>query len=209
MSNEMNLPIIVEGVETKEQAEFLTKMRVRYAQGYLFYKPMHVDDFEELLKDEEKVDYRGIYSKQQDLVSLETILDDLYEQNLADDSDKQVDLSKAPGGFFTYKADVSEELISVDKSVVNMFGCETEAEFREYVGNKFSEMVHPDDRERIEKEIWSQVESNEWKLDYIKYRIIRKDGTIGYISDFGHLVENERGGEPYFQVFLLDVTGES
>lgn len=209
MSNEMNLPIIVEGVETKEQAEFLTKMKVRYAQGYLFYKPMHVDDFEELLKDEDKMDYRGIYNKQQDVVSLETILDDLYEQNLADDSDKQVDLSKAPGGFFTYKADASEELLSIDKSVINMFGCETEAEFREYVGNRFSQMVHPEDRERIEKEIWSQVEGNEWKLDYIKYRIVRKDGSIGFISDFGHLVENESGKEPYFQVFLLDVTGES
>ena len=38
MSNEMNLPIIVEGVETKEQADFLNKMKVRYAQGYLFYR---------------------------------------------------------------------------------------------------------------------------------------------------------------------------
>ena len=209
MSHEMNLPIIVEGVETKEQAEFLTKMKVRYAQGYLFYKPMHVDDFEELLKDEENMDYRGIYNKQQDLVSLETILDDLYEQNKAEDSNKQVDLSKALGGFFTYKADASEELLSIDKSIVNMFGCETEEEFREYVGNRFSQMVHPEDRERIEKEIWSQVEGNEWKLDYIKYRIVRKDGSIGFISDFGHLVETESGKEPYFQVFLLDVTSES
>ena len=60
MSNEMNLPIIVEGVDTKEQAEFLNKMRVRYAQGYLFYRPMHIDDFEALILDVEKVDYRGI-----------------------------------------------------------------------------------------------------------------------------------------------------
>ena len=209
MSNEMNLPIIVEGVETKEQAEFLDKMKVRYAQGYLFYKPMHVDDFEELLKNEDNVDYRGIYTKQQDAVSLDTIMDDLFEQNRVDDSDKQVDLSKVPGGFFTYKADESEELLSVDQSVVNMFGCKTEEEFRAYVGNTFIGMVHPDDRERIEREIWSQIEGNEWKLDYIKYRIVRKDGIVRFMSDFGHLVENADDGESYFQVFLLDVTGES
>ena len=43
-------------------------------------------------------------------------------------------------------------------------------------------------------------------MDYIKYRIFRKDGTVGYINDFGHL--NDGGGEsnPYFQVFLLDVS---
>ena len=184
-------------------------MKVRYAQGYLFYKPMHVDDFEELIKNEDNVDYRGIYIKQQDTVSLDSIMDDLLEQNRGADLDKQVDLSKAPGGFFTYRADESEELISVDQSIVNMFGCKTEEEFREYVGNKFIGMVHPDDRERIEREIWSQVEGNEWHLDYIKYRIVRKDGTVGFISDFGHLVEDAESGESYFQVFLLDVSGES
>jgi len=140
---------------------------------------------------------------------LDTMMDDLFEQNRVEDSEKQVDLSKALGGFFTYKADESEELLSIDQSIVNMFGCKTEEEFREYVGNKFIGMVHPDDRDRIEREIWSQVEGSEWNLDYIKYRIIRKDGTIGFISDFGHLVENVEGGESYFQVFLLDVTNES
>ena len=70
-------------------------------------------------------------------------------------------------------------------------------------------MVHPEDREQVEKEIWSQVEGNQWNLDYIKYRYIRKDGTVGYVSDFGHLVEDTEGGTPYFQVFLLDVTSEN
>ena len=205
MSNEMNLPIIVEGVETKEQAEFLDKMKVRYAQGYLFYKPMHVDDFEELLKNEDNVDYRGIYNKQQDTVSLDVILDDLFEQNQVEDFNKQGDLLKAPGGFFTYKADSSQELLTVDMAIANMYGCDTVDEFRKYVGNTFMGMVHPEDRESIEKEIWSQVEGNKWKLDYIHYRIIRKDGTVRFISDFGQLVENVDGAS-YFQVFLLDVT---
>lgn len=206
MSNEMNLPIIVEGVETKEQAEFLTKMRVRYAQGYLFYKPMHVDDFEELLKDENKVDYRGIYNREKDEVSLDFLVEDMTEPNRTEDSGKKVDLSKAPGGFITYKADGSQELIAVDKSVASIYRCDSIEEFRDYVGNSFMGMVHPDDQERIEKEIWNQVGSTEWKMDYIKYRFIRKDGSIGYISDFGHLEDGGENGEQYFQVFLLDVT---
>ena len=209
MSNEMNLPIIVEGVETKEQAEILTKMKVRYAQGYLFYKPMHVDDFEELLKDENNIDYRGIYNKQLAAVSLDKIMDDLFEQSTPDDFEKKMSLAKAPGGFFTYKADDSRVLLDIDKSVVNLFGCKTEEEFREYVGNNFMGMIHPEDRDRVEREIWSQVEGNEWQLDYIKYRIVRKDGTICQISDFGHLVENINSEDAYFQVFLLDVTGDS
>ena len=209
MSNEMNLPIIVEGVETKEQAEFLAKMKVRYAQGYLFYKPMHIDDFEALIKDEEKVDYRGIYNKKQDSDSMEQFLDSVIAQNKMNNSSKQVDLSKAPGGFITYKADGSQELIAVDKSVASIYGFDSVDEFRDYVGNSFMGMVHPEDRERIEREIWKQINSTEWKMDYIKYRIIRKDGSIGYISDFGHLEDGNGNGEQYFQVFLLDVTGQA
>ena len=117
-------------------------MKVRYAQGYLFYKPMHVDDFEVLLKDENNMDYRGIYNKQLDAVSLETIMEDLPEQSKNEEFAMQMESAKAPGGFFTYKADSSQELLDIDKSIVNLFGCETEEEFREYVGNTFDEYIY-------------------------------------------------------------------
>ena len=206
MTNEMNLPIIVEGVETKEQAEFLDKMKVRFAQGYLFYRPMHIDDFEALIMDSENVDYRGIYSRKTDAFLLNQVVEDMLEQSKMDSYSKSVDLSKTPGGFITYKADESQELMEVDKSIASIYGCESVEEFREYVGNSFVGMVHPDDRERINKEIKEQVTSTEWKMDYIKYRILRKDGTVGYINDFGHLNDAGGEGDQYFQVFLLDVT---
>ena len=208
MTNEMNLPIIVEGVETKEQADFLTKMKVRYAQGYLFYRPMHIEDFEALIKDENNVDYRGIYNRKHDNFQFNLIVEDMMTQNKVDNFNKKIDFSKTPGGFITYKADETQELIAVDKSVARIFGCDSIEEFREYVGNTFIGMVHPDDRERIEQEIWGQVESSEWKIDYIKYRILRKDGTIGYVSDFGHLEDGQGESEAIFQVFLLDVTDQ-
>lgn len=128
------------------------------------------------------------------------------ELNKMDAYSKHVDLSKTPGGFITYLADETQELLSIDKSVANIFRCASVEEFREYVGNSFIGMVHPDDRERIEKEIWEQINSSEWKMDYIKYRIVRKDGTIGYINDFGHLEEGNEEDASTFRVFLLDVT---
>ena len=206
MSNEMNLPIIVEGVETKEQAEFLNKMKVRYAQGYLFYRPMHIDDFETLIMDSENVDYRGIYTRKDDSFLLNQVVEDMLEKNKMDSYSKSVDLSKTPGGFITYKADEKQQLMMVDKSIANIYGCESVEEFREYVGNSFIGMVHPDDRERIQQEIDEQIMSSEWKMDYIKYRILRKDGTVRYINDFGHLEDAPGGSSQYFQVFLLDVT---
>ena len=67
-AKDIGFKTLCEGVETKEQAEFLNKMKVRYAQGYLFYRPMHINDFEALIMDGEKVDYRGIYSRKNDKI---------------------------------------------------------------------------------------------------------------------------------------------
>lgn len=49
MLKELDLDIIVEGVENEVQRDFLLECGCTNAQGYLYYKPMSVDKFEELL----------------------------------------------------------------------------------------------------------------------------------------------------------------
>lgn len=49
MAQSLHLPVVVEGVETNEQANMLRQMGARYAQGFLYYRPMPVKDFEALL----------------------------------------------------------------------------------------------------------------------------------------------------------------
>ena len=40
------MPVITEGVETKEQVDFLKDMGTDYYQGFYFARPMPVKDFE-------------------------------------------------------------------------------------------------------------------------------------------------------------------
>ena len=49
MSTGFGLEVIAEGVETDEQRQFLDRHGCRTCQGYLFSKPMPVEEFEETL----------------------------------------------------------------------------------------------------------------------------------------------------------------
>ncbi len=109
-----------------------------------------------------------------------------------------------PGGFFIYKAE-DEELLYVNKEVLNIFGCETLDEFKELTGYTFKGMIHPEDYEKVSKEITGQIKENDDQMDYVEYRIIRKDGTIRWVDDYGHYTETEAYGGIYY-VFLSDIT---
>jgi diguanylate cyclase (GGDEF)-like protein/PAS domain S-box-containing protein len=50
MAHSLKLDVIAEGVETEEQRQFLLKKGCTHYQGYLFGKPMPIDQFEALLK---------------------------------------------------------------------------------------------------------------------------------------------------------------
>lgn len=53
MAKDLNMKTVAEGVETKEQVEFLRKLDCNLVQGYYYAKPMPLDDFYQLLINEE------------------------------------------------------------------------------------------------------------------------------------------------------------
>ena len=110
-----------------------------------------------------------------------------------------------PGGFFIYRANDNEELIYVNDAMLHLFRCDTLEEFRELTGNSFKGIVHPDDLERVEAHIAHQIEGDFQEHDYVEYRIVRKDGGICWVEDFGHLVHDETEGDIYY-VFISDIT---
>lgn len=110
-----------------------------------------------------------------------------------------------PGGFFIYKAEEPEELLYANHALIDIFGCKDLDEFKELTGNTFKGMLHPDDYRQISDSIVKQISENEGKYDYVEYRIIRKDGEIRYVDDYGHYTETEEYGGIYY-VFISDVT---
>lgn len=109
-----------------------------------------------------------------------------------------------PGGFFIYRND-NGKILYVNYAVLQMFGCETEEEFWSLTGGTFRGLVHPDDWEAVEASVREQISQNSFDLDYVEYRVVRKDGSVCWVEDFGHFIETEELGGVFY-VFLADNT---
>lgn len=105
-----------------------------------------------------------------------------------------------PGGFFIYEAEGDEKILFAENNIVELFGCRSFEEFKEYTGGTFSGMVHPDDIQKVQTQIKAQTIFGEKRHDYVRYRIITKKGDVKYIEDFGHLLHSE--GEEAISMYL-------
>ncbi len=50
IAHSMDMQIICEGVETKQQVDLLKQLDCDIVQGYYFYQPMPYDEFERILQ---------------------------------------------------------------------------------------------------------------------------------------------------------------
>ena len=110
-----------------------------------------------------------------------------------------------PSGFFIYKAEEPEELIYANKPVFDIYGCDDLEDFKRLTGFTFRGMVHPEDYDAISASILKQIDASEDHMDYTEYRIIRKDGAVRLVDDYGHYAVTEDYGGIY-TVFISDIT---
>ena len=99
MAKTMGVPIIVEGVETQEETNFLSGLGCSYVQGYFFYRPMPVEDFEKLIGESANIDTRGFLFKRREQFRTEDFLD----KNVF--SDVMLNNILGPVGFFLWHED--------------------------------------------------------------------------------------------------------
>ena len=83
MAKTMAMPVIVEGVETKEQCEYLMGLGIQYVQGFYFYKPMSKQDFEALISNRENVDTGGfVFTANEEFRIREFLTDSVYSDSM-------------------------------------------------------------------------------------------------------------------------------
>ena len=60
LAHGLDMDVIAEGVETREQIELLRKMGCVYGQGYYYYRPMPMKELQKLIAQKENIDICGI-----------------------------------------------------------------------------------------------------------------------------------------------------
>ena len=52
LSKKLNIPVVVEGVESEKQVNFLKSIGAEVIQGYYFSKPIPTDEYEKLIEEQ-------------------------------------------------------------------------------------------------------------------------------------------------------------
>ncbi len=116
-------------------------------------------------------------------------------------------LANMSDGFLIYRGIGDERILYANPGCLKIFGCKTMEEFMEHVGNSFQGIVHPEDLDRVEWDIQMQIHESDDDMDFVQYRITRRDGEIRWVDDCGHLEKSEWGEENrLFYVFIKDIT---
>lgn len=188
LGKELGVQLVAEGVETASQLLFLKHNGCDIIQGFYYSKPLPVAEFEALLQ------AHGTANLKEELNQMLT--------NCAASSEPDTLYSHMPGGFFSYEAFGDEKILASNSYLWEMFGFDNEEDFMEHVHGSFKGIVSPEELDQVEESIAQQIKDHYREMDFVKYHIVRKDGTKVPVVDYGHLAHQD--GKDIFYVFLYE-----
>ena len=197
MARLMDLRIIAEGAETKEQVDFLQEIGCDYAQGYYFHRPMDTEQIEALLGQPNAVDFRGVLSPLMDLIDLDALLNENVTSHTLVDN--------LLGGMAVYAVYPDRfELLQVNNSYYRVTGCNA-IDLHERQRFIFRQ-VHPDDRDLI-MSLFQQAEQHPVSGAEGTIRRYRLNGELMWLHLKVFFLRREQERSIFF-ASLADVTDQ-
>lgn len=195
MARLMNLRIIAEGIETKEQADLLLDMGCLYGQGYYFFRPMPIEVFEPLLMQPENVDYRGLRARTVERLGVRELLhDDLFSETM---------LNNILGAIAFY--DVHDDTIELLRANEHYYKTTltNPVDLAEYSQNMLSSIVEEDHEQAFR--IFHDSYQNPVDGAAGDIRKTASDGTVIWLHLHAYFLR-EQDGHRLFYSSLLNIT---
>ena len=188
MTKNLSTPIIVEGVETLEQVRFMEELGCRYMQGFFFYRPMPVAQFEELISDSSKIEPHGLLCKTNQQIRVREFLD----ENIF--TDTMLNNVLGPVAFYNWSGD-NVEIIRYNEQFYEMINIELE-ELEDRRIN-IQEYMPPDDREKFFS-LLEEAQRN-WAIGSSgSIRVYRPNGSIVWIKLKLFFIEEDVRGKRFY-----------
>ena len=173
MTKNLFIPIIVEGVETEEQLEFLEGLGCRYMQGYYFYRPMPPQDFENLIGDGAIVDPAGIRFKANQQLTVREFMDD----NIF--TDTMLNNVLGPVVFYRWDSEENVDIIRFNEQFYELVGIDPD--FFEQRRYHIQDSLYPGDR-NVFLRLLAEAEEH-WAIGLRGVvRAYRPNGAVVWIS---------------------------
>lgn len=166
MAKWLHLPSIVEGVETKEQVDFLKCIGCEYAQGFYYARPMPVEEYERYMEKDYQNEPSAVVNESTEIIN------QLWDTRSA--ASMVFDNIQVPVALFEYRSDKIELLRSnCEYDFVFQSQDSILSEKHQNVLKQENEIFHKAFKEAVEKTAVSitqyQYEHGEWYKVLIKY----------------------------------------
>ena len=186
MAKVIGLPIIVEGVEKKDHVDFIESLGCRYIQGYYFYKPMPIEEFENLISDENMIDHRGFIAKLNEQLRIREFLD----KNIF--SDSMLNNIIGPVAFYSWAGDRTD----IVRFNEQFYQAVHVPEFAERLDN-IERFIHKDDVNKMHSAFAKAMEDKLSGASQI-LRFYAPDGTVLSFNIHFYYLGKKEGGERFY-----------
>lgn len=210
MAKWLDMPVVAEGVERREQVDFLRSIGCEYVQGYYFAKPMPVEDYEELafervgeyeaqeVHDELNADSLWTSTSQMEILfsnMLQAVA--VYEYENETDNLDIIRVNNAYYELFGY-SDINDAQKSILASV--------DADGRNILTAAFRELVET--KAMTDCEFMRRISSGKWcwiqlKLKYIN-QVGKKHVIFGTLTDITEQKKVDRELQKYRMAFATE-----
>lgn len=197
MARWLGMTVIAEGVETTEQADYLSSIDCPYVQGHLYGEAMRMKEYEALASNSpaHPSHRHPVLEERPGGVHASTA-------QKTDGEGTEVPLSAVPGGILKFSADGKLECSYVSGTLIKRLGY-TEERFREAFHNRFREMVLDNDWDRVERSMLGGPDKGtDRRADF---RVRSAGGRLCWFR--GEAVRSlDHKDRPWYYVTIVDIT---
>lgn len=194
MAKTMGLPIITEGVETEDQIEFLDSLGCRYIQGFYYYRPMPLEEFEKIIQNGDKIDLRGFDEKLNDEIRMHEILDEgIY-------SDAMLNNVLGAVAFYLWREDNGVDIVRFNQKFYRAVGV---PEFHDRLVD-IQRFVPDNEREQF-YDLLARAAQDDLNGAVDTIGFYKPDGSIAYFALHCYYLGDSKEGKRFFTA-ARDVT---